>query len=67
LASGVDKSGNVQLTHLNAGTFADLPHPPLKVFGTATDAKLALTFESHPPIIADGYMLRGTLEAVKGK
>jgi hypothetical protein len=67
IASGVVRSGNLELTHLNASTFGDFPHPPLKIFGTANDKKLSLTFESHPPIISDGFMLRGTLDAVIAK
>ena len=67
MASGVVKSGSVQLTWLAAETFGDFPHPPLKVFGTANDNKLSLIFESHPPMISDGFMLRGTLEAAKSK
>jgi hypothetical protein len=67
VASGVARAGNVELTRLEAATFADTPHPPLKVFGTANGSKLSLIFESHPPTIADGFMVRGKLDAVKSK
>lgn len=66
-ASGVVKTENVQMTWVEPRIFGDMPLPPLKIFGTANDNKLSLTFESHPPIIADGFMLRGTLEAVRNK
>lgn len=67
VASGVAKEGIVELTRLEAAAFAETPHPPLKVFGNLKGNKLSLIFESHPPTIADGFMVRGKLEAVKGK
>lgn len=64
VVSGVIKNGNVTVSRLNAGTFAETPRPPLKASGTLKDKRLSLSFESHPPIAADGFTLRGTLEAV---
>lgn len=66
-ASGVIKEGGLEIARLDAGTFADAPHPPLKVTGTTTDKKLALNFESLPPTVADGFTAGGKLEAVKIK
>ncbi|MGI8467182.1 MAG: protease complex subunit PrcB family protein [Pyrinomonadaceae bacterium] len=65
--SGVLKDGMVVFERLDAGNFADAPRPALKVSGTAADKKLALDFESLPPNVADGFMARGKLEAVKYK
>lgn len=67
MASGVVTGGRVEIARLDAGTFAEIPHPPLKVSGTATEQKLTLAFEPHPPVIADGFLARGKLEAVKIK
>lgn len=66
-ASGVLKEGEVLITQLDAGTFAQMPHPPLKVFGKETDKKLSLIFESLPPTVSDGFMVRGKLEAAAVK
>lgn len=65
IASGVKKEATLEIARLEAGTFAEIPHPPVKVTGTRDNKKLTLNFESLPPNVADGYMLRGKLEAVK--
>jgi hypothetical protein len=67
MSSGVVSGGNVEIARVETGTFAEIPNAPLKVMGTATDQKLSLTFEPHPPKIADGFAARGKLEAVKTK
>jgi hypothetical protein len=66
-ASGFVSAGKNQLAHLDAGTFSEAPRPALKVSGIAADNKLSLTFEPHPPMVADGFSARGKLEAVKIK
>lgn len=63
VASGVMKEGNIKITRLDAGTFAQMPRPPLKAFGTMNDKKLSFLFESLPATVADGFMVRGSLEA----
>lgn len=65
--SGVIKEGGLEIARLDAGSFAEMPHPPLKVTGTATDEKLALKFESLAPTVADGFTTGGKLEASKIK
>jgi hypothetical protein len=67
VASGTIKGEKLNLAHIDAGTFAEMPHPPLKAFGTATNNKLLISFESLMPMVSDGFMARGTLEAVKIK
>ncbi len=67
MVSGVAKNGSVEFTRLDAGTFSEMPHPALKVKGTATADKLALVFEPLPTNIADGFAARGKLEAVRIK
>lgn len=67
ISSGVVKEQNLIITRMDAGNFAEMPRPPLKVFGKVTADKLSLTFESFPPTVADGYMTRGKIEAVKNK
>ena len=66
-ASGVKKESGLEIARLNAGTFAEMPRPPLKVTGNATDRKLTLTFESLPPTAADGFTVSGKLTAEKKK
>jgi hypothetical protein len=65
-ATGVVQSdGRIKLSQFSAGTFVDLPKPPLRATGQFTDKEdnLSLTFESLPTNVADGYMGSGTLEA----
>ncbi len=66
-ASGTIKDGNVELTRVDAGTFAQTPRPPLKVSGTLENDKLNLAFEPLPTNVADGFQVRGKIEAVKMK
>jgi hypothetical protein len=63
-ASGTLKDGKINLARLDAGSFADNPHPPFAVAGTLINSKLTLTFEPLPTNIADGYIGRGNLEAI---
>jgi len=63
-ASGVLKNGNVELTRLDAGSFAEGPKPPLKVSGKITGDKISLTFEPLPTRAADGFQVGGKIEAV---
>lgn len=67
MVSGVAKNGSVEFTRLDAGNFSEMPHPALKVTGTATADKLALVFEPLPTNVADGFAARGKLEAVRIK
>ena len=66
-ASGALNAGQLSIAQLEPSTFVEMPHPPVKVTGTATEQKLSLIFESLPARIADGFMGRGKLEAVKIK
>jgi hypothetical protein len=67
VASGTIKGEQVNLAHIDAGSFAEMPHPPLKAFGTVASDKILLSFESLMPMVSDGFMARGTLEAAKIK
>lgn len=67
VASGVINAGQIQIARVEPGSFADLPHPPVKANGTTSVEKIVLNFESLPPIASDGFMARGKLEAVKTK
>lgn len=67
VASGAVNDGNITLERVDAGTFVDNPHPPMKAAGKMNASKLSLNFESHTPLIADGFTGRGTIEAVKIK
>ncbi|MCA1623628.1 MAG: protease complex subunit PrcB family protein, partial [Acidobacteria bacterium] len=66
-ASGTLKEGKIELIQLNAGSFSEGPKPPLKAIGTLTKDKLSLIFESLPSRVADGFQVRGAIEAVKFK
>ena len=66
-ASGTIKDGKISLARLDAGSFADNPHPPFLVAGNLINSKLTLTFEPLPTNVADGYEGRGTLEAISEK
>ena len=65
MVSGVMKDGGVEFARLDAGTFSEMPHPALKVMGTADNKKLVLTFEPLPTNTADGFAARGKLEAAR--
>lgn len=65
IASGVVTGGSVELARLDAGTFAEIPHPPLSVTGMIAEQKISLIFDSHPPTIADGFIAKGKIEAAK--
>jgi hypothetical protein len=65
--SGLMKNSNIDLAILDAGSFSENPKPPLKVSGTVTNNKLSLVFEPLPSRIADGFQVRGKIEAVKAK
>lgn len=67
VASGVVNAGQIQIVRAEPGSFADQPHPPVKITGTANGEKLVLNFESLPPTVADGFMAGGKLEAVRVK
>lgn len=65
-ATGVVQSdGSLKLNQLGAGTFVDMPKPPLRATGqfTRKEDNLSLTFESLPTNVADGYMGSGRLAA----
>jgi hypothetical protein len=66
-ASGVIKNGKIEIARLDAGSFSENPKPPLKVSGTMENGKLSLTFEPLPTMIADGYQVRGKIEAARVK
>ena len=66
-ASGILKDGNISLARLDAGTFADNPHPPLAVAGTLVNSKLNLSFTALSTTVADGYEGYGNLEAIKSR
>lgn len=66
-ASGKITDGNIDVPRLDAGSFSENPKPPVKVFGTMENNKLKLTFEPLPTNIADGFQLRGKIEADKIK
>ena len=64
--SGIKKDrGIIEIARLDAGTFVEIPRPPLKATGEITDKKLTLSFESLPPTVSDGYLGNGKLEAGK--
>ncbi len=66
-ATGMVKDSEVNLTRLDAGSFSEGPKPPLRVSGMMSNDKLSLTFEPLPSNVADGFQLRGKLEASKIK
>lgn len=66
-ASGTIKDGKIDLARLDAGSFSEMPRPPLKVSGTIANDKLNLTFEPLPTNVNDGFQVRGKIEAAKIK
>lgn len=67
MVSGAARSGKIELTHLSAWSFGDMPHPLLKATGIANGNNLSFTFESHSAMISDGFMIKGSLEAERNK
>lgn len=67
MASGVMKEGQVEIGRLDAGSFSEMPRPPLKATGTADDKKIVLSFEPLPTNVADGFAARGKIEAERIK
>jgi len=67
VTSGTIKDGKIELTRVDAGTFAQMPHPPLKISGTIANDKLDLAFESLPPTVSESFQVRGKIEASKVK
>lgn len=67
VVSGAVNAGQIEIARIDAGTFAETPRPPIKAIGTATDQKISLKFDSHPPTTADGFMIEGKLEAVRAR
>ncbi len=65
--SGTLKEGKIDLARLDAGSFSEGPKPPVRVMGTLSKDKLLLSFEPLPPPAADGFEVRGSLEAIKTK
>lgn len=63
--SGIRKGGTFEIARLDAGSFVEVPRPPLKVLGTMIGKKLTFNFESLPPNVADGYLGKGKIEAVE--
>ena len=67
-ASGkIERQSKIELTRLGAGSFAENPKPPLKVSGTSKSNNLNLIFEPLPTNVADGFQVRGEIEAAKIK
>ncbi len=66
-ASGKIKDGKIDVPRLDAGSFAESPKPPLKVSGTLANDRLNLTFEPLPTSVADGFQVRGRIEAAEVK
>jgi len=67
MTSGIMKNSGLEFARLDAGNFSEIPHPPLKITGTATDKKLTLNLDSLPPTVADGFIGKGKLEASRNK
>ena len=65
MASGFVTGGNIELKRLDAGSFSEMPRPPVRVSGTVSDEKLSLAFEPLPTNVADGFSARGKLEAIR--
>ncbi|MBD0327107.1 MAG: protease complex subunit PrcB family protein [Pyrinomonadaceae bacterium] len=57
--------GSIKITHMAAGSLVSPPPSALRANGNFDDGenKLALTFESLPSNVADGYQGKGGLEA----
>lgn len=66
-ASGSLSTGKLNLARLSAGSFAQNPKPPVKVFGTVSKNKLSLTFEPLSTNVADGFQVSGKIDAVRIK
>lgn len=66
-ASGTLIKGKINLARLDAGSFSEGPKPPVSVAGTLTNGKLVLTFEPLRTNVADGFEVRGRIDAVKIK
>lgn len=66
-ASGKINNGKIELARLDAGSFAEHPKPPVKVSGKVANDKLNLVFEPLSTTVADGFQVRGKIEAVKIK
>ncbi len=64
-ASGKINDGKIGIAWLDAGSFSENPKPPLKISGTLAGKNLNLDFEPLPSNIADGFQVRGKIEAVK--
>lgn len=64
-ASGKIIDGKIDLPRLDAGSFSENPKPPVKVSGTLANNKLSLSFEPLPTNVADGFQVRGKIEANK--
>lgn len=64
-ASGKIIDGKIDLPRLDAGSFSENPKPPVKVSGTLANNKLNLSFEPLPTSVADGFQVRGKIEANK--
>ena len=65
--SGKITDGKIDIGRLDAGTFAENPKPPLKTAGMLEGEKLNLSFEPLPSTVADGFQVRGKIEAVKDR
>jgi hypothetical protein len=61
----VQPDGSITIPHMAAGSLVSPPPVALSASGRFTDSenKLALAFETLPPIVPDGYQGRGRLEA----
>ena len=66
-ASGIAKDGEITVSRLDAGSFSEGPKSPLKVSGMISNDKLSLNFEPLPAKVADGFQVRGKLEAISIK
>lgn len=62
----VQDGGSITLPRLDPNSLVDMPRGALRATGrlTENESKLALTFDSLPTIVADGYSGTGNLEAV---
>ena len=66
-ASGKIANEKVNIERLDARSFSESPKPPVKVSGTLKKVNLDLIFEPLPTNIADGFQLRGKIQATKIK
>lgn len=65
--SGTLKNEDLELISLDAGNFVDSPHPSFTVKGSLKNKKITQTFESLASNVADGYIGKGSLEAIQIK